>query len=98
MKYFRDIAFASFLVACTVAASFTTTVPSIFLEDGWGVVTDPRGLKKPAGVFSDRVEGTLIQLGELEGVANIEDRLERIRFIVKDLIDGTQTTIAIALS
>ncbi len=62
-----------------------------FFEDVWGVATDPLKLGKASTELSDSVERTMIQLRSLEGVANSHatERLEQIRSIVKDAIDGS---------
>ena len=82
-------------------AAFTSTsaVSSNFFEDAWGVVTDPLGLKKASGDISESLDRTLIQLRDLEGVANnnVKERLEQIRSILKDVINGSQTVVDVAL-
>lgn len=67
-----------------------------FLEDAWGVVTDPVKLKASSSTLAASVERSLIELGHLEGVVNnhAQERLQQIRSIIADALGGTRDVIA----
>jgi hypothetical protein len=71
---------------------------SNFFGDLWGIATDPLKLGRASGEFSNSLQRTLIQLEELErhGNYDVKERLEQIRSIVRDVIAGSQETIAVA--
>ena len=70
------------------------------MQDAWGFATDPIGLDRSSKTLSDSIQRTLIQLQALEGVVNydVQQRLEQIRSIIRDAINGTQAIIDDATS
>jgi hypothetical protein len=69
-----------------------------FFQEAWNVVTDPLKLGQSSQTLADSLDRTLIQLHQLESVANydVKERLEQIRSILKDAIDGSDAVIATA--
>jgi hypothetical protein len=67
-----------------------------FVQEAWNVVTDPLKLRQSSQTLADSLDRTLIQLQQLEGVANydVKERLEQIRSILKDAVDGSDAVIA----
>jgi ElaB/YqjD/DUF883 family membrane-anchored ribosome-binding protein len=71
-----------------------------FFQDTWDVVTDPLKLRSSSSKLADSLDRTLIQLTQLAGQANahVQERLEQVRSILKDALDGTEQSIAKATS
>lgn len=90
----------SLLVVIGLIASNSPGSSRNVFQDAWGVVTDPTGLKATSSELSASVERTLIQLGAFEGKLDydVQQRLEQVRSILKDVIGGTQATITDATS
>ncbi|AWM06100.2 hypothetical protein [Bradyrhizobium symbiodeficiens] len=93
MTPFRALAF---LVTSAVFISTSPAVSGNAFQDVWGVATDPLKLEKSASELSQSLERTMAQLGALESQANydLEQRLEQIRSIVHDALNGTRDIVA----
>ena len=87
--------FLSLLIFSSQSANASNAV-----QDAWGFATDPIGLDRSSKTLSDSLQRALIQLQALEGVANydVQQRLEQIRSIVRDALNGTQAIIDDAAS
>lgn len=90
----------AFLAAGLLSVTFTESNAKGFLGDVWGVVTDPLKLKRSSDTLADSVDRSLIQLQQLEGVVNYDtkERLEQIRSILKDAMQGGDAIIKRATS
>ncbi|MBI5012679.1 MAG: hypothetical protein HZC06_08090, partial [Methylocystis sp.] len=66
-----------------------------FVSDMWNVVTDPFKIGKASATLSQSAERSLIQLQALEGIANahVSDRLEQIRSILREALNGTDKIV-----
>jgi len=80
--------------------AFCTPIRADFFKEAAGFVTDPIGLRRASSELSDSLERTLVQLKDLEGVANadIKNRLEQIRSIMKEVHLDVNGTIQAALA
>jgi hypothetical protein len=81
--------FCSRLATISLAASFLFV---FHVSADADFLSDPIGLKK----MSDSAERIMIQLQQLEGIANahVRERLEQVRSILRDAINGSQEVIA----
>jgi hypothetical protein len=86
----------AFLVISALVVSTAPAFSGNLFQDVWGVATDPLKLEKSSSELSQSLERTLGQLSALEGQANydLQQRLEQIRSIVHDALNGTQGIIA----
>jgi hypothetical protein len=79
-----------------------SSVPSVsgnVFQDVWGVITDPLKLRASSSELSASVERALLQLNQLEGRADydIKARLEQIRSILREALDGGEAALKNAL-
>jgi hypothetical protein len=83
------------IVCLTLAECGTQVRAGNVVEDMWGVAIDPLKLGKASKELSDGAQRVMIQLTQLEGVANshVEQRLEQLRTIVQGAIDGTDAEL-----
>ena len=92
MNSFRTL---GFLAISLLLASASPAICGNIFQDAWGVVTDPFKLGKASSELSQSLERTMAQLSILESQTNydVQQRLEQIRSIVRDALDGTQAII-----
>jgi hypothetical protein len=93
VKAISKVIFAT--VAIVSILTFSAVAGNV-LEDAYAVVTDPLKLGKASSELSASLERTLNQLNALESKTtyDVQQRLEQIRSILHDAIDGTQAIIA----
>lgn len=67
-----------------------------FVDDIWGVVTDPLKLEKGSKELANALDQTLAELRELEQVANrdVGERIEQLRLVVADVITAIDRNAA----
>lgn len=84
------IAFCACLCLAATSSLPTPAFAGGFVDDVWGVVTDPLKLGKASSELSDTVDRTLSGLRELETKTNkdVTDRIEKLRAIVTDVLDA----------
>jgi hypothetical protein len=84
------------LLICAVIGWPPTANGANFFAEAWGVVTDPLKLRQSSQTLAESLDRTLLQLQQLEGVVNydVKERLEQIRSILKDAINGGNEVIA----
>jgi hypothetical protein len=84
------------LIILTLVASASPAISRNVFQDAWGVVTDPFKLEKSSSELSQSLERTLAQLGVLESKTDydVQQRLEQIRSIVHDALDGAHALVA----
>jgi hypothetical protein len=77
------------------AGSILPAYAGSFVDDVWGVVTDPLKLSTASSTLSDSLSRTLAQLAPLEGKANydVQARLEQIRSIIREALAGGDAAI-----
>jgi hypothetical protein len=92
MRLQRSALAAVPLLAATIFSSHASYAQSL------GANIDLLGVSSAAKDLRETAERTMIQLQSLERVANydVEQRLEQLRSIVKDALDGTQASIELA--
>lgn len=99
MRSFTRIILLSFLFT---SQPFAANPPAAagFFQDMYGVVTDPLKLKATSSKISDSAERILLQLEALRGRTDydIQQRLEQLRSILQDVIDGTDKVISNAIT
>ena len=95
-KALRLLLIGSVGLATSPGPSFAGNV----FQDMWGVVTDPLKLSQSSKTLADTTANVMIQLEDLEGVTNghVAERLEQVRSILKDAINGTDAEIQKAVS
>jgi hypothetical protein len=84
----------TFVCLIIILSSGSLNAASMF-EDMWGVATDPLKLDSSSRELSETAQRIMIQLKDLEGVANshVEARLEQVRSIIRDADADVQKSL-----
>lgn len=87
------------LASIGLGGSYSPSYAGNVFQDMWGVATDPLKLSAASKELSESAERIMIQLSQLEGVANahIDQRLEQMRSIIKDALNGATLSYKILL-